>query len=168
MSFGEAIASYWKNYVNFKGRARRSEYWYAVLFLAIAVIGLTIIDSVLFTDIVIDAGVGPLTSIFYLAIILPGIALVVRRLHDVSKSGWWYLLGLIPFVGGIVLLIFALQDSTPGPNQYGPSPKGDFSPAPQMMTPAPQLAGFCTSCGASLQPSSAFCVSCGSPVQQMN
>ena len=105
MRFGEAIASYWKNYVNFKGRARRSEYWYAVLFLAIAVIGLTIIDSALFTDIVIEVGLGPLTSIFYLAIILPGIALVVRRLHDISKSGWWYLLGLVPFAGPIVLLI---------------------------------------------------------------
>lgn len=107
----------WKNYVNFQGRARRKAYWMFVLFNIIAVIIVSIIDNVLGTG-------GTLSSLYGLAIFLPGLALGVRRLHDIGKSGWWLLIALIPLIGAIVLLVFAVTDSQPGENQYGPNPKG--------------------------------------------
>lgn len=108
----------WKNYVNFQGRARRKAYWLFVLFNFIAAVLLGVIDSILGTDAM-------LSSIYSLAVFLPSIALGVRRLHDIGRSGWWLLIGLIPLVGWIVLLVFALTNSQPGVNQYGPNPKGE-------------------------------------------
>ncbi|MBE2179478.1 MAG: DUF805 domain-containing protein [Chthoniobacterales bacterium] len=107
----------WKNYVNFQGRARRKAYWMFVLFNIIVAIILSIIDNVIGTG-------GLLGGIYSLAVLLPGIALGVRRLHDIGKSGWWLLIALVPLIGAIVLLIFAVMDSQPGENQYGPNPKG--------------------------------------------
>lgn len=107
----------WKNYVNFQGRARRRAYWMFVLFNIIAIILLAVIDGVIGTG-------GLLGGLYTLAVLLPSLALSVRRLHDIGKSGWWILLGLVPFIGAIVLLIFAVMDSQPGANQYGPNPKG--------------------------------------------
>ncbi len=107
----------WKNYVNFQGRARRQAYWMFVLFNIIVAVILSIIDNVIGTG-------GLLGGIYSLAVLLPGIALGVRRLHDIGKSGWWLLIALVPLIGAIVLLIFAVMDSQPGENQYGPNPKG--------------------------------------------
>lgn len=107
----------WKNYVNFQGRARRKAYWMFVLFNIIVAVVLGIIDNVIGTG-------GLLGGIYSLAVLLPGIALGVRRLHDIGKSGWWLLIALVPLIGFIVLLIFAVTDSQPGENQYGPNPKG--------------------------------------------
>jgi uncharacterized membrane protein YhaH (DUF805 family) len=114
MSFGAAISSFWKNYVNFQGRARRSEYWFATLFLTLVSIPVAVIsfDAQTMTY-------GPLYWLWAAAVLLPGISLVVRRLHDTGKSGWFYLLVLIPFVGAIVLLVFMVMDSQPGANKYG-------------------------------------------------
>lgn len=117
MSFGEAVSSCLSKYVTFSGRARRSEFWWFYLFCALVVI----------TGLIIDAVVGT-APLFYaltaLALFLPQLAASIRRLHDVDKSGWFFLVGLIPLVGGIILLVFWVKEGTAGPNQYGADPKG--------------------------------------------
>lgn len=105
-----------KKYTVFQGRARRTEYWMFALFNFIISMVLSIIDGIIGT-------VGILSGLYCLAVLLPAIAVSVRRLHDIGKSGWWLLIVLVPFIGAIVLLIFALLDSQAGSNQYGPSPK---------------------------------------------
>ena len=105
-----------KKYAVFGGRARRAEYWYFLLFNLIVVIVLSIIDAA--------AGTNPLLSgIYTLAVLLPSIGVAIRRLHDTGRSGWWILIALVPLVGAIVLLVFYVQDSSAGVNEYGPNPK---------------------------------------------
>lgn len=99
----------------FEGRARRTEYWMFTLFNVIISVVLSVIDSSL--------NLGFLGVIYSLAVLLPGLAVSVRRLHDTGRSGWWLLIGLVPFIGAIVLLVFMLIDSEPRENQYGPNPK---------------------------------------------
>lgn len=115
MSFQDAVRSALTQYATFSGRARRSEYWFFSLFSFI----------VLAVAYAIDGAIG-LSGLLYLvaalALVLPGLAVGARRLHDTNRSGWWLLLGLIPF-GGIVLIVFCVQDTQAGSNQYGPSPK---------------------------------------------
>ena len=101
-----------KQYADFNGRATRSQYWYFVLFTVIIAFVLGFIDGLIFKTQV-------LSLIFNLAIIIPSIALGVRRLHDLGKSGWWYLLVLIPIVGPIVLLIWFCTKGETKKNQYG-------------------------------------------------
>lgn len=117
----------WKNYVNFQGRARRKAYWMFALFNIIAIIALGVIEGAI--GLSGQSGYGILTGLYSLAIILPGLAVAVRRLHDTGRSGWWILIGLVPLVGPIVLLVFFVQDSQPGSNQYGPNPKESAAPA---------------------------------------
>jgi uncharacterized membrane protein YhaH (DUF805 family) len=112
-----------KKYAVFTGRAQRAEYWYFVLFNLLIMIALTFIDGLIGTYSV-EAGLGLLSGLYALAVLLPGIGVAIRRLHDTSRSGWWILIGLIPVVGAIVLIIFFVMDSTPGENQHGPNPKG--------------------------------------------
>lgn len=102
MDFGEAINVCFSKFANFDGRARRSEYWWFMLFS-------TIISSV-------TCGIGSLV------LLIPSLAVTARRLHDTGHSGWWQLLHLVPF-GFIVILIWAVQDTDPGMNEYGPNPK---------------------------------------------
>lgn len=111
-----------QNYANFSGRAQRAEYWYFVLFYVLILIGLSIVDWVTgtFSE---TAGIGLLSGIFALAIFIPSLAVAVRRLHDTDRSGWWLLIGIIPLIGGIVLLVFTVKDGTPGTNKYGDNPK---------------------------------------------
>ncbi len=123
MGFGQSIASFFRNYVGFSGRAQRSEYWFTVLFLALVTIPLSIVDLALFEDVVLDAGFGPLTLLLILAILLPGLALTVRRFHDVGLSGWLVLLGFIPFLGSVFTFVISLLDSQKGTNRFGPSGK---------------------------------------------
>ena len=119
-----------KNYAGFSGRARRKEYWMFILFNLIFAGLAMVIDNVLGTTFSFDMGYGA-TDLPYgyvylayaLAVFIPGLALSVRRLHDVSKSGWMILISLIPFIGAIWLLVLFVTDSTPGENQYGPNPK---------------------------------------------
>ena len=104
------------NYANFEGRARRSEYWYFTLFSMMLFILLMIVMYMIptiGTILIVLAGLG---------LIIPSIAVTVRRLHDIGKSGWWYLLAFVP-LGGIVLFVFSVMDSQPGSNEYGPNPK---------------------------------------------
>jgi uncharacterized membrane protein YhaH (DUF805 family) len=114
MNFTEAISSGFSNYVNFAGRAIRSEYWYWVLFVFLAEIVTGIVDFVL--------GVQITTTIFALAVLLPGLAVTIRRLHDLDRSGWWVLLALIPLIGAIVLLVWFCSRGTEGSNRFGPDP----------------------------------------------
>jgi len=111
-----------KKYAVFSGRARRAEYWYFVLFSAIASIVLGIISAVIWDKIAI------LSMMYSLAILIPTLAVVVRRLHDVGKSGWWWFIGLIPIIGIIWLLVLMIIDSNPGDNKYGPNPKMSAEP----------------------------------------
>jgi uncharacterized membrane protein YhaH (DUF805 family) len=112
-----------KKYLVFEGRARRKEYWYFVLFNILAGITLGIIDNVTGT-LNPETGVGLLSGLYSLAVLIPTIAVSIRRLHDTDRSGWWLLIALIPLIGGLVLLVFFVLDGTPGTNQYGPNPKG--------------------------------------------
>jgi uncharacterized membrane protein YhaH (DUF805 family) len=119
MSFADAIRTCLNKYVDFSGRARRSEYWYFFLFNILVSIVASIIDAIIGTR---SGNFGLIEGIAGLALLLPGLAVGARRLHDTTKSGWWLLIGLIPIIGAIVLIVFFVQDSHPD-NQYGPSPK---------------------------------------------
>jgi len=111
-----------KKYAVFSGRARRREYWYFVLFNIIISIVLAVIDMMT-GSFSAESGMGLLGGIYTLAILIPSVAVSVRRLHDTSRSGWWLLIALIPLIGAIVLLVFMVQDGKPGANQYGTNPK---------------------------------------------
>ena len=114
-----------KNYAGFSGRARRTEYWmYGLINFIIAMV-LYILAIAARSSLVFV-----LILLYDLAVLLPSLAVYVRRLHDTDRSGWWILIGLIPFVGGIVLLVFALLPGNQGPNRYGDDPKGAPMAAP--------------------------------------
>ncbi|MFF5173346.1 DUF805 domain-containing protein [Micromonospora sp. NPDC000089] len=130
MSFTAAIRSVLSQYVGFTGRARRSEYWWFALFTVLVSLVAAILDSVLGTDLGSGRSTGILGLIVNLALLLPSLAVGVRRLHDTDKSGWWILIGLIPIVGAIILLVFFVADSTPGTNRFGANPKERPQAAP--------------------------------------
>ena len=109
VSFVDAVKLFFIRYTDFKGRSRRSEYWWVYLF--------NMIVSTLISIIIAD-----LAWIWTLATIVPGIALCIRRLHDTGRSGWWALISLVPLAGPIILLVFVCQDSAPD-NPWGPNPK---------------------------------------------
>lgn len=111
-----------KKYIDFSGRARRSELWYFALFVFVISIIISIIEKILNIDYPKGDG-GPISSLFSLAILLPSLAVSVRRLHDIGKNGWWILLGLLVPVGTIILIIWSCADSQYGENEYGPNPK---------------------------------------------
>ncbi len=139
MGFGEAIKTCFGKYASFTGRARRSEFWWFFLFWWLGTVIFNLIDNaaglvlnfgsdtietsggvITFTS----SGLGILSTIWGLALVLPFISVAVRRLHDTNRSGWWWWIQLIPCVGFIVILVFMLLDSTPGDNRFGPNPKG--------------------------------------------
>ena len=105
-----------KKYADFSGRARRTEYWLFVLFSMVIAMVLGVVDYVLGSP-------GIVGLLFALAILIPSIAVGVRRLHDTDRSGWWLLIAFIPIIGTIALLVFLLLDSNPGENRFGSSPK---------------------------------------------
>ena len=109
-----------KEYAVFSGRARRKEYWMFSLFN-------TIIYFVLFLIGTFVGIGGVLSGLYILCVFIPAIAVLVRRLHDTNRSGWWCLIGLVPLVGAIVLLVFLAQDSQEGDNQYAPNPKATIA-----------------------------------------
>ena len=112
-----------RRYADFSGRSRRKEYWMFFLFILIAFIVVGIIEGILGINQMVFGVYGPLTILFVLAILIPSLAVQVRRFHDQNKTGWLVLLGLIPFLGSIVVLVFMLLEGTQGPNRYGPDPK---------------------------------------------
>lgn len=106
-----------RNYANFEGRARRSEYWFFVLFNIV-------VSLLLFILVILIPYLGIIAYFIYtLGIIIPNLALIVRRLHDTNRSGWSFLFTLIPLLGGIIVFIFMVEEGTHGPNRYGPDPK---------------------------------------------
>jgi len=105
-----------KKYAVFSGRARRKEYWMFVLFNVIISVVLSFVEGLV-------GSAGVIGILYSLAVLVPGLAVSVRRLHDTGRSGWWVLINLIPLVGLIVFIVFAAQDSQAGENQYGPNPK---------------------------------------------
>jgi len=120
----------YKRYADFSGRSRRKEYWSFYLFFSLANLILYILPY--FADTEFESPYGYITialyGLFFLVTIIPSLAVLVRRLHDTGKSGWYYFICLIPFVGSFILFIFTLQDSEPGENQYGPNPKEEVNP----------------------------------------
>jgi uncharacterized membrane protein YhaH (DUF805 family) len=126
-----------RRYADFSGRSRRKEYWMFTLFILLvyAVLGILIAMGGVFSSMG-DPGATPqigmlgwigigLLGIFALGIFIPALAVIVRRLHDQDKSGWFILLQFIPYIGGIVLLVFMCIDGTKGENRFGPDPKGE-------------------------------------------
>lgn len=127
MNFTAAIRSFWSRFADFKGRSRRSEYWYVQLFLvvtnlAVAGIDLALMDGDL-DRFIANGGGGIVGLIWIFATIVPALAVLIRRLHDTGRTGWWALVGFVPFVGAIVLLAFTVSDSSNEENKYGISPK---------------------------------------------
>lgn len=131
-----AVKSYFKKYANFSGRASRSEFWFVILFLSVGSLVLSLISTVfsnlLFATVLNNTetlglsyfllGVNPIMLIATLALLLPTLALTVRRLHDVNMNGGLVALALIPFIGPIILLILTILPGTYGPNRYGEMP----------------------------------------------
>ena len=113
MDFSQAISSGFSNYVNFSGRSQRSAFWYWTLFAVIVSIVTAIIDNII--------GIGITNTISGLALFLPGLAVNVRRLHDIDRTGWWLLIGLT-IIGIFLLIYWYCQPGTPGDNRYGQNP----------------------------------------------
>jgi uncharacterized membrane protein YhaH (DUF805 family) len=126
VSFQEAVTTVLtKKYADFSGRAGRSEYWWWTLAYVIGSIIIGVIDRAIGSQI--------LGGIYSLALLIPGLAVAARRLHDTDRSAWWLLLIIVVFIGWIVLLVFYVSEGTPGDNKYGPSPNGlrdGYSPNP--------------------------------------
>jgi uncharacterized membrane protein YhaH (DUF805 family) len=122
VSFQEAVRTcLQRRYAEFGGRSRRSEFWFFVLFSAIVRTIANVIDAILHIG---NANTGgPVSALVFLALLVPSLAVSVRRLHDTGRSGWWLLIALIPLVGIILLIVWWTQESHPD-NQYGPNPKG--------------------------------------------
>ena len=115
MGFVDSVKSGFTRYVDFRGRSSRSEYWWFLLFYIIVIIALSILDI---------SGAGVLVAVGYLALLLPTIAVQVRRLHDIDRSGWWILLSFVPIVGAIVLLVWFCTKGSYGSNRFGQDPLG--------------------------------------------
>ncbi len=113
-----------KRYTDFSGRSRRKEYWSFLLGVFIVAVVLGIVEGILGLSGMVGGVYGPLTTIFLLGIIVPSIAVQVRRFHDQDKSGWFVLLALIPFLGGLAVLVFMCLEGTKGANRFGADPKG--------------------------------------------
>lgn len=113
-----------EDYANFRGRARRSEYWYFALFTTLLAMVLAVASFVMFDASDGGSFIGFLPfGLFYLAIIIPTLAVTVRRLHDTGRSGWFVLINFIPYIGGIIMIVLCCFDSQPGTNKWGPNPK---------------------------------------------
>ena len=120
------VLAAFRKYATFSGRAQRSEYWYFILFYLLVYFAL-IVAAVIAENFsgLLGGGLQLLAAIFSLGAFIPSLAVSCRRLHDTDRSGWWFLIALIPLIGGLVLFVFFVQDSQPGENRFGPSPKGN-------------------------------------------
>ena len=110
-----------RKYAVFGGRARRKEYWMFLLFNILISIALGFVEGMF--GLVTELGFGMISIVYSLLLLIPSLAVGVRRLHDTGRSGWWLLIVFVPIVGAIALLVFAVQDSESGHNEYGPNPK---------------------------------------------
>jgi uncharacterized membrane protein YhaH (DUF805 family) len=112
----------WQQFSDFNSRARRREYWIFALFQIMAIIAAIILDNLLGISID-DSGMGPIYLIYILMSIVPNLAVSVRRLHDIGKSGWMILVGIIPIAGSIWLIVLFALEGDSGRNRFGPDPK---------------------------------------------
>jgi uncharacterized membrane protein YhaH (DUF805 family) len=117
VSFGEAPALFFRNYATFEGRSSRGAAWWWLLICVLIAAGLSVIDIGLLGA---QGGVRPLSALFALATVIPNVALGMRRLHDIDKSGWWLLFALVPIGGLIVLIILFALPGTRAENRFGP------------------------------------------------
>ena len=122
LSFMEAVKICFSKYATFEGRARRSEYWFFVLFNILMSIALGLIGNIIL-GVPEDGGTNMLQNLYSLAVLVPSLAVFWRRMHDIGKSGAWFFINFIPLIGQIILLVFEVRDSEPGENKYGMSPK---------------------------------------------
>ncbi|MEM0899667.1 MAG: DUF805 domain-containing protein [Pseudomonadota bacterium] len=116
-TFVDSVKKVFNNYANFKGRARRSEFWYFTLFTFLTSLILTAVDI----GVLASPDVSPLSTLFSLGILIPSLAVGARRLHDIGRTGWWQLLIFVPLLGLIVLIFLYVQKSEENANQYGPA-----------------------------------------------
>ena len=170
MSFTEAIQTCLQKYATFDGRARRSEYWYWTLAsgLANGLIG------ALFSN---EGSLNLFGILLSLALFIPSLSVLIRRMHDIGKSGWAILIALVPLVGAVLLLVWECTDSQPGDNAYGPNPKENPAAAyafvsepvppaaedaaPNIRYPSDLSGTTCPACGAPLKAGQKFCEFCG-------
>jgi uncharacterized membrane protein YhaH (DUF805 family) len=124
MNFTAAIQSGFQNYFGFSGRAPRSAYWYWVLFVVLVQIATNIVDAIAFPDFLDGTQNGPITVLVSLALLIPGLAVSVRRLHDIDRSGWWLLIAFVPLVGWVLIIVWQCTKGTAGANRFGPDPFG--------------------------------------------
>lgn len=117
MGFSEAVKSVFSKYATITGRACRSEYWYFSLFYFVVYVVIVLISAIMPFLVILSA-------VFGIALIIPSFTVSIRRLHDRDQSGWWLLIGLIPMIGGIILLIWFAMRGTDGPNDFGEDPLG--------------------------------------------
>ncbi|WP_419907508.1 DUF805 domain-containing protein [Hoeflea sp.] len=124
MTFTESVRTVLSKYFDFSGRATRPEFWWWILFVFILSLVLQLVDGAVIAPVLgfaafsPDAG-NPLSLISSLALLIPGLAVSVRRLHDISRSGWWILIVLVPIIGLLVLIYWHVQPSAEGSNAYG-------------------------------------------------
>jgi uncharacterized membrane protein YhaH (DUF805 family) len=131
MSFGDAVRSGFEHYATFDGRASRSAFWWWALFQFIVEAVAAALDYAIFNNL------GVFYALAALGLLLPSLSVGIRRLHDTDRTGWWLLIYLIPFIGFIVLLVFFLTGSDPGPNRYGPAPDATQAGAAPVPPPPP-------------------------------
>jgi uncharacterized membrane protein YhaH (DUF805 family) len=123
MGFTTAVTTCFGKYVTFTGRARRSEYWFFALYSLLAGVAAMILDKFIDPPAAdVPYAVGIVYLVVVLANFLPGLAVMVRRLHDTNKSGWWWLIVFVPFVGAILLIVWFCIKGTEGDNRFGPDP----------------------------------------------
>jgi uncharacterized membrane protein YhaH (DUF805 family) len=122
MGFGEAVSVCFKKSFVWEGRASRAEFWWFELAQLLILVAAAIIDQII--------GTGVLYIIAAIALILPAIAVLVRRLHDTDRTGWWFWIYLLPVIGLIVILVFTLTGGDEGDNKYGPNPYGSVAAPP--------------------------------------
>ncbi|HEX2020805.1 MAG TPA: DUF805 domain-containing protein [Aurantimonas sp.] len=132
MSFTGAVQSALNQYATFRGRASRAEFWWFFLFAFLGNVVLGIVDGLIVGPILgfspfSGEGAQPLGSLFSLAIFVPSLAVGARRMHDTGRSGWWLLVNLVPVVGWLIYLYFAIQPGEPAINAYGPPPPSEAS-----------------------------------------
>lgn len=129
MGFAEAVkTAIFQRYADFQGRSRRSEYWYFLLFNFLLSFGGQLLVGIAAAMVPALGGIiGILLLIVSLGLLIPGIAITIRRLHDLDKSGWWILIFLIPLVNLIMMLVWFTQKGSEGDNQFGPDPTGNMA-----------------------------------------
>ena len=133
-TIGQAVTRFFKKYATFTGRASRSEYWWWTLVSVIISTVLSVLNGLTTSQVASDpmSGLGPVywvLVVFGLATLIPGLALTIRRLHDTNRSGWWVLIGLIPLVGGIILIVFNASGPNPAGARYDVNAAGGYPSA---------------------------------------